>query len=189
MKFVVAPLLLLLFFLPMSAANPVPWQTKVQQELPLLGHRNWIVIVDSAYPLQTSPGIETVETRTDQLTVLKDVLQSIARSPHVRPVVFMDAELPFVTEQNAPGVTKYRDQMKDSLGSLPVHFVLHEQLIQRMNQASSSFHILVLKTTLTVPYTSVFLQLNCKYWSDDAEKALRQAMKNRLPPSSSASTQ
>src|ERR1035438_3903172 len=27
------------------------WQQKVKEELPLMGHRNWIVIVDSAYPL------------------------------------------------------------------------------------------------------------------------------------------
>jgi len=169
----------------MNAANSLPWQARVQQELPLLGHRNWIVIVDSAYPLQSSPGIETVETGTDQLTVVRDVLQSIAHSPHVRPVVFMDAELPFVTEQQAPGVTKYRSEIKAAMGNLPVYSVLHEQLIQKMNQTSDSFHILILKTTLTIPYTSVFLRLDCKYWSDDAEQVLRHTMKNRLPASSS----
>ena len=102
MKFLFALALLLFAWVPVNAANPIPWQTKVQQELPLLGHRNWIVIVDSAYPLQTSPGIETVETGTDQLTVLRDVLQSVAHSRHVRPVVFMDVELPVITEQEAP---------------------------------------------------------------------------------------
>jgi hypothetical protein len=40
----------------------VSWQTKLEQELPLLGHRNWIVIADSAYPWQTAPGIETINT-------------------------------------------------------------------------------------------------------------------------------
>jgi hypothetical protein len=176
-------LLLVVSWVPINAATPTPWQTKVQQELPLLGHRNWIVIVDSAYPLQTSPGIETVETGADQLTVVREVLQSVAAAPQVRPVVFMDAELPFVTEAEAPGVTKYRSQIKAALGGLPVHSVLHEQLIQQMNQAGSTFHILILKTTLTVPYTSVFLRLDCKYWSDSAEDQLRQAMKNRVPDS------
>lgn len=28
------------------------WQSKLQEKLPLLGHRNWIVITDMAYPLQ-----------------------------------------------------------------------------------------------------------------------------------------
>ena len=86
-------------WLPMNASAPVSWQAKVEHELPLLGHRNWIVIVDSAYPWQQSLGIETVETGTDQVTVLQVVLQAIQRSSHVRPVVFMDTELPFVTDR------------------------------------------------------------------------------------------
>lgn len=185
MKFLLALPLLLISWLPMNAATPTAWQSKVQQELPLLGHRNWIMIVDSAYPWQTSPGVETVETGTDQITVLRDVLNAISHSRHVRPVVFMDAELPFVTEQEAPGVTQYRRQIKAVLGSLSVHSALHEQLIHKMNQAGNTFHILILKTTLTIPYTSVFLRLDCKYWSDTAEKQLRETMKGRVsaPPS------
>jgi len=189
MKFLLALSLLVFSWMPMNAANPIPWHTKVQQELPLLGHRNWIVIVDSAYPLQTSPGIETIETGTDQLTVVREVLQSIGHSRQVRPVVFMDAELPFVTEQQAPGVTQYRSEIKASLGNLPVHSVLHEQLIHKMNETSNTFHILILKTTLTVPYTSVFLRLDCKYWSDAAEQELRQEMKNRGSGSPDPGTQ
>ena len=181
MKSLLAILLLSVSWLPMHAAAPSAWQAKLQQELPLLGHRNWIVIVDSAYPLQTSPGVETIETGTDKITVVRDVLDALAHAKQVRPVVFMDAELPFVKEQEAPGVTQYRQQIKSALGGLHVQSMLHEKLIDRMNQAGSTFHILVLKTTLTVPYTSVFLWLNCKYWSDAAEKQLREAMKGHAP--------
>ncbi|MGC1870348.1 MAG: RbsD/FucU domain-containing protein [Acidobacteriaceae bacterium] len=188
MKFLLALSLVVFSWMPMNAANPISWQTKVQRELPLLGHRNWIVIVDSAYPLQTSPGIETVETGTNQLTVVREVLHSIAASRHVRPVVFMDAELPFVTEQQAPGVTQYRSEIKAALGGLPVHSVLHEQLIQKMNETSNTFHVLILKTTLTIPYTSVFLRLDCKYWSDADEQELRREMKNRGSESADPST-
>jgi len=28
--------------------------------LPLFGHRNWIVVADSAYPAHSMPGIETI---------------------------------------------------------------------------------------------------------------------------------
>lgn len=38
------------------------WQTVLQEKLPLLGHRNWIVITDMAYPLQTKEGITTLYT-------------------------------------------------------------------------------------------------------------------------------
>lgn len=181
MKYLLAISFFVFSWMPMNAANPAPWKMKVQRELPLLGHRNWIVIVDSAYPLQTSPGIETVETGADQLTVVREVLQVVAQSRHIRPVVFMDAELPFLTEQQAPGVTKYRSDIKNVLENLPIHSMLHEQLIHKMNQTSNSFHVLILKSTMTIPYTSVFLRLDCKYWSDADEQHLRQEIKKRGP--------
>ncbi len=189
MKTLLAILLLTVAWAPLHAAAPSAWQTKLHQELPLLGHRNWIAIVDSAYPLQTSPGMETIETGTDQITVVRQVLDALAHSRHVRPVVYMDAELPFVSEQEAPGVTEYRRQIKAALGDLHVQSALHGKLIDQMNQAGGTFHVLVLKTTLTVPYTSVFLWLNCRYWSDAAEKQLREAMKGHVFASPSFGTQ
>jgi hypothetical protein len=145
--------------------------------LPLLGHRNWILIVDSAYPLQVSTGVETVETNANQLDVVKEVLRAVDNSIHVRPVVYMDAELPFVPENDAPGVEDYRRQIKEVLGQRAVHSVPHEEIIHRVDEEGKAFHILVLKTNLAIPYTSVFLQLDCKYWSDDAEARLRAAIK------------
>jgi hypothetical protein len=153
------------------------WRAKVKQELPLLGHRNWIMIVDSAYPLQTSPGVETIETDEDLVDVTREVLQDLNTSIHVRPIVYMDAELPFVPEQDAPGVTQYRKEIKSVLQNRHIDAIPHEQIIEKINETGKTFHVLILKTKLTVPYSSVFLQLNCKYWSDAAEESLRSAMK------------
>lgn len=153
------------------------WQAKLRETLPLLGHRNWILVVDSAYPLQNSPGIETIETGASQPEVLRDVLQVIDHSIHVRPVVFMDAELRFIPEQDAPGVTHYRGELKAILGNGTVTRLPHEQLLRKVNDISQSYKVLILKTNETIPYTSVFLQLNCKYWTDAAEARLRTAMK------------
>ena len=36
--------------------------------------------------------------------------------------------------------------------------------------------MLVLKTNMTIPYTSVFIRLDCKYWTADQEKRLRSKM-------------
>ena len=69
------------------------WKEKLQKELPLLGHRNWIVVADSAYPLQTAPGIETIRADADQLTVVKEVLFQLSKSKHVQPAIWTDAEL------------------------------------------------------------------------------------------------
>jgi hypothetical protein len=156
--------------------NAPQWQTRLGQILPLLGHRNWILIVDSAYPLQSSAGVETLETNTDQISVIRGVLGAIDSSIHVRPIVYMDAELPFVPEKDAPGVAAYRDQIKAVLAGRPITSLPHEQIIAKVDDIGKTFHIVVLKTTMTVPYSSVFLQLNCKYWGDDAEARLRKAM-------------
>lgn len=88
----------------------------------------------------------------------------------------MDAELPFVDEADAPGVTAFRSRLDKVLAGHPVESMPHEKLIAELDQASKGFRVVVLKTRLTVPYTSVFLRLNCKYWSDDAEKRVRAKM-------------
>ena len=155
------------------------WRQKVKEELPLMGHRNWIVVVDSAYPLQSGSGVETVETNSDQVAVLNYVLDAVRNSRHVRPLVHTDAELAYVPESEAPGVTQYRQQLKSILNGVPVDSILHQTLIDRLNETGKSFHVLVLKTNMTIPYTSVFLQLDCKYWGSESEARLREAMKSR----------
>jgi hypothetical protein len=153
------------------------WRQKVNEELPLMGHRNWIVIVDSAYPLQSSSGIETIDTDASQLAVLDYVLEAIRNSKHVRPLMRTDAELQYVPESEAPGVDQYRTQLKARLSGIPGDSVLHQTLIDRLNDLGKSFHVLVLKTNMTIPYTSVFLQLDCRYWSAESEARLRERMK------------
>jgi len=155
------------------AIAPSGWEQKVVDQLPLMGHRNWIVIVDSAYPLQCSPGVETIETGADHLTVLDRVLEAINSSKHVRPIAHTDAELEWVAESNAPGVDIYRAELKRRLAEIPARSTLHEELIDQLNDAGRSFQVLVLKTNMTIPYSSVFLQLDCKYWSAQSEASLR----------------
>ena len=152
------------------------WRVRLAEELPLLGHRNWIAVVDSAYPLQTSSGIETVETNSAQLEVVKTVLEQIGRTKHVRPVIFTDAELKLVPESDAAGVTVYRQALGQLLGNTGAQSLPHEEIISRLDEGGKTFHILVLKTKMTIPYTSVFVRLDCGYWTDDAEKRLREAM-------------
>jgi len=173
------PLILLLAAPLLHSAQPAKsssWKAKVAESMSLLGHRNWILIVDSAYPLQTSPGIETIETNASQEEVVAAVLDAINHSIHVRANIFMDAELPFVPDQDAPGAQAYRAKIGDLLHSYKVESLPHEKIIANIDEAGKIFHILVLKTNMAIPYTSVFIQLNCKYWSDDAEARLRAKM-------------
>jgi hypothetical protein len=165
----------------LSAVAQKDWRVRLAEELPLLGHRNWIAVVDSAYPLQTSEGIETIETDGDQLEVVRRVLREVSKAPHLRPVIFTDAELKAVPEDDAPGVTYYRDSLTHFLdefnaGALERQSLPHEQIIAKLDEAGKTFHILVLKTRMTIPYTSVFMRLDCGYWTDEQEKRLRERM-------------
>ena len=161
------------------AAAPTNWRQTLDERLPLDGHRNWIVIADSAYPAQSRDGIETVVTGADQLEVVAAVLAALDKTPHVKPIVYTDAELKFVPEADAPGITAYRDELTKVLGDRPVSVLPHEQVIAKLDEAAKTFRVLILKTKLTVPYTSVFLQLDCRYWDAAAEKRLRDAMQAR----------
>ena len=164
-----------LALLPASSAS-ADWTTRLAEVMPLMGHRNWILVVDSAYPLQTSPGVETIETDATQLEVLQAVVASIHRSIQVRPVIFMDAELPFVSNDDAPGVSAYRSEVTQLLHDYPIKQLPHEKIISNIDETGKTFHVLVLKTTMTIPYTSVFIRLDCKYWSEEQEKHLRSKM-------------
>lgn len=143
-----------------------------------MGHRNWVVVADSAYPEQSRPGILTIDTGMDHMAVLKAVMSEIGRCKHVRPVVYEDAELKFVPEARAHGVSAYRSALAKMLKGRDVAHVPHEQIIHMLDEAAKTFTIVILKTNETIPYTSVFLNLNCAYWSDAAEKELRSAMRS-----------
>ena len=62
------------------------------------------------------------------------------------------------------------------LGTTSTVSLPHEQIIRRLEEAGRSFQVLVLKTDLTLPYSSVFIELECGYWTDEAEHALRDAL-------------
>ncbi len=163
--------------LPSHAASP-DWNQRLAEAMPLLGHRNWILVVDSAYPLQISPGVETIETNASQIEVVRAVMAAIDHSIQVRPVIFMDSELPFISDTDAPGASAYREQVSELLRGYPIESLRHEKIISTIDDAGKAFHVLVLKTKMTIPYTSVFIRLDCKYWSADQERSLRVRMKS-----------
>lgn len=153
------------------------WMATLSASLPALGHRNWIVVADSAFPLQISPGIETIVTNEDHFAVLENVLKAVAAAKHLRPKIWLDKELSYVSEDLAPGAESARKKLKEALEGRGAAPVLHGDLIARLDQAGKAFKIVMLKTTLAVPYTSVFMELDCGYWSPEAEAKMREKMK------------
>jgi hypothetical protein len=159
-----------------NASAKKGWERQLRESLPLFGHRNWIVIADAAYPAQSRPGIETVLAAGDQISVARKALAAIRNYKHIRARVHMDRELRFLAESDAPGVTAYRRQLDALFQDSNRSEVLHEQIIARLDQSARLFRILIIKTAMTIPYTSIFFELECGYSSAETEERLRLTM-------------
>jgi D-ribose pyranose/furanose isomerase RbsD len=158
-----------------SSAAP-EWELRLREILPLFGHRNWIVVADAAYPAQSKPGIETILSGEKGIRVVQKVMDAIKACQHIRHKIYTDSELAFVADQDAPGIVEYRQQLEGVLNESRVERMPHERIIAKLDQAAHVFRILVIKTELTIPYTSIFFELDCGYWNDEAETRLRETI-------------
>ena len=78
--------------------------------------------------------------------------------------------------QNRVPINSFKRSLGEILGARPVAHMLHEQLIGKLDEAGKTFRVIILKTTYTLPYTSVFMWLDCKYWGPAKEAKLRAKM-------------
>jgi hypothetical protein len=154
------------------------WEEILKDRLHLYGHRNWLVIADSAYPAQSRPAIETIVADEEQTTVLERTCAILGGCKHIRSNVYTDEELTFVREEDAPGIRSYRERLGSFLTGVEVRVLPHEEIIAKLDHAGGLFRVLVVKTNMRIPYTSVFFELDCGYWNAQVEKKLRGAMKS-----------
>lgn len=178
-------LLLFSAFLLFSCTKPIPkleentlsnsqnWKTEVENTIKLFGHRNWIVVADGAYPKQSNLAIKTITVDANQLEVVQFVNEVINKSTHVQANIFVDKEMAFVAEKDAKGIDKYRTELNKILDKKNLKTQLHEDIIKELDNSAKLFDVLIIKTNLTIPYTSVFFQLDCGYWNAEAENNLR----------------
>src|ERR1035437_489613 len=162
----------------LSKSHTPSWEESLRKNLPLFGHRNWFIVADSAYPAQSRKGIETIVANDDQQRVVEKVLALLSSSSHVRPIVHLDRELAFVDDKDAPGVQLYREWIDVTLAGTSVSTLPHEEIIARLDRAAETFCAMVIKTNMTIPYTTIFFELDCAYWDSDSEKRLRSSMRD-----------
>lgn len=149
---------------------------ELEQVLPLLGHRNWILVVDKAYPLQSSLGIRYLDSGEDLHSVLEKVLNAINNAPHVRPMLYLDKELEYMEDELCVGVGDFKTKLSNTCSSYMVQQIPHEEIFYKLDEASKLFNVLIIKTESLIPYTSVFIELDCGYWSPEKEKTLRNKL-------------
>ncbi len=154
------------------------WKYQFDKKLPLLGHRNWILIVDKAFPEQNAAGMEYVNSDEKLLPTLEYVLGEINKSSHVKPIIYQDKELNYITDVQSKGVKQFTEATKKLFTHQQVQTMLHDSVFMKLDKEAKLFKVLVIKTNETIPYTSVFMQLDCTYWNAEKENQLRLQMKN-----------
>ena len=131
----------------------------IETLLPSLGHRNWVAVVDAAYPEMVAPGVTTI-TGGD----LESVVKALDAARHVRVEAFLDTELDYLSEEDCAGVDAFRVRTARLLAGHAVVKRPHEELIEAVAKAAANFRVLIVKTDRRIPYTSVFFRLECGYW-------------------------
>lgn len=159
-----------------AISNSKNWEEELHGQLPFLGHRNWILVVDKAFPLQTASGMEYINADEGLLQVFEKVLKQLENETHIRPIIYRDRELSYITEEQASGIRNYQKQMDNLLIGKNVETLLHDSVFYQLDKASELFKTVVIKTNETLPYSSVFMELDCKYWDGDKEQELRESM-------------
>jgi len=61
--------------------------------------------------------------------------------------------------------------VKSGLSSIP-----HAEALSKIDDAGKIFRVLFIKTNTTIPYSSVFLRLDCGYMTDEIESKIRNAI-------------
>ncbi len=152
------------------------WTNEFNNILPLLGHRNWILVVDKAYPLQSANGISYLDSGLPLQETLSYVLAQIEQASHIKPIIYTDRELdllPQIGQQEAQMV----ETLRTTLHGHEVQSILHDDVFAKLDAASKLFNVVVIKTESTIAYSSVFIELDCGYWTPEKEGKLRQLMK------------
>lgn len=156
------------------------WQEELERMLPLMGHRNWVLIVDKAFPMQGSSQIKLVDTGEALPHVLDITLKAISNEEHIRPIIYTDKELEYLDELYCDGIRALRKELYKTIQSnttgIKIQTLLHNEVFAKLDAASKLFSVLVLKTETTLPYTSIFIEFDCKYWSEAQENELRKRM-------------
>jgi hypothetical protein len=79
-------------------------------------------------------------------------------------------------EHDYPRVSELRKQITAQFPKEQVSSIPHTDVMTKVDEAGKTFRILFIKTTTTIPYTSVYMRLDCGYRNDEVEQKIRAAM-------------
>jgi len=161
-----------------STQTPL-WANAVDAEIKALGSYNWIIIADASFPALSTKGSHILVTPTNISGALDYTIQSIESLSHVRPRIYATRESLELSEANAPGIKSHTKAIQKAIAGRET-INLSERTIKRLVlEAGKKYRILIIKTESTLPYSSIYLELESGYWDSEAETALRKGMKKQ----------
>lgn len=152
------------------------WKQQIDHKLARLGYRNWVVVAEASFPAQSRPGVTQLAVPVDVPEAADYVLKSLERTENLRPKIYLTRELRAVENDFAPGIDQLRQKIHASLHGHESTELDQQSLFTLLNDATRSFEITVIRTTSTLPYSSVFMELQPGYWDSDSENRLRERM-------------
>ncbi len=156
--------------------------TQLAPHLDVLGARNWIVIADPAYPILAGEGVDVLVVDADIPDTLREVLATLSADGSLTPRLWLCSELEVVPERHAPGVRRYRRELR-KLTARHLHYEVTDRIISlQLAQAAQTYRILYIKTDTPLPYSTVAIELDSGYWNSDAEAELRERMEKLNAP-------
>ena len=159
------------------------WKTDLKSEIQALGYRNWIVIADASFPFYNRSGIRTVVAPVETPEIVSEVISTIETTQHVKPQFYVARELNAIKNRQAPGITTFRQKLETSLKGQKVTEIDDATLNRLLQGTSSTYAILVIKSQTSLPYTSVFVELDSGYWDAEAEQELRKRLNKKASDS------
>ncbi len=152
------------------------WIRTLDSEIEKLGSFNWIVIAEPSFPSYSKSGITTVTAPVNSAEALEAVFQIIDSHSHVRPRIYITTESQFISENETPGITSYRADIKRVFDGRKHQALNSAALELLLTDAKKKYKVLVIKTLTTLPYDSIYLELESGYWDGVSETSLRKRM-------------
>ncbi|MDD4871399.1 MAG: hypothetical protein PHR77_12640 [Kiritimatiellae bacterium] len=158
----------------------LPWNKKLDNRLPVMGKDNWIIVADSSYPCRRAAGIETIATKKNLPAVLNRVLSGLDDLGHASATAWICSELEKIPDRDAIGITKVHHEIRRLLNDakITIKVATEQEILKKIAAETTDYNVLVLKSGTPLPYTSVYLHLDCRYWDEDREKRLRDALRS-----------
>ena len=157
-----AVLRLILAVLVVGAAPSCFSAQRIIAQLPLARPGNWIVVAGPDSPFADLSNTERLALGEDHLESITTIAEAVLGTDHLRGVVYLAAELEFLTQADAPGISELRSELHSRLADFPledVHQIPREEILALVEEAAVVRRVAVIETN-GPPHAAVVFALD-----------------------------